>query len=341
MLYSTAQFTEKEGETSGYYDIYRKLDGDHREILEISIPAEKIEYKKYGTIIARKVDGTYSIYACPWVSSNEEQKFGRLRFFIGGILEFQVNGTFLVYKTDEGWFFLVLTRAFWNIDNDDILEKRCSMVPKFAEKSEDALKLKELNDEYGRMIACIACTRNKKFLLFEGERFYDIDVPMYVYDEEEHQHLNFGPSHGEFIEIQNYEPIEGFGYSIKVYPSEKEEFYIGSILSRSECKQPEVLYTKIINMWKAKLGRYLLVLNTLGKKSLIYIKDGCSPRVVKEDINGEVQYTFYTASRNLTTIKEGRNCRINKQTLYYTYFSLIEGETEIELCDTIKIWRNS
>lgn len=305
--------------------------------LEINISAEKIEVKDYGAIFEQKDDGTYSLYAYPWIVSYGERKSGSLKFFIKGILEFHIKGPFLVYKTDEGWYFMMFTCAFWNIDNEDILEKRRSTIPKFMEKSEDVLSMQELKDVNGEIVACIAYARDKKFILFEGKRFYATDVPMYVYDDKGNRHLNYEPSHGEFIEIQNYETIEGFNYSIKVYPSESEEFYIGSILSRSECKQPEVLYTEIINQWKTEFGIYLAVLNTLGKKSLIHVEDGFCPRVIKEGFDGEVYYQSSNLSSTSIAIKEGESCTINKQTSYYTYFLLIEEGAETELCDRIDI----
>lgn len=305
MFYNTAKFAEKKAETPGYYDLYRVPDDGEEAKLEISIPAERIEGTKYGALFAKQEDGTYSLYACPSITEDNQEKFGELRFFIGGILEFEICGPFFIYKTDEGWFFLILTRAFWNIDNDDILEKRRNTIPKIMGRHHKYIGTQGVEDKDGKIVACIVNTMGKNFILFAGDPFSAIDVPKYVYDDEGHQHLNLVPLHGEFLEIYDWNFMDEFNHSIKIYPSSEDEFYIGSLLSIQECKQPEVLYTEIVNQWEAERGRYLAVANKLGEQALLHVVDGCKPRMVTEWSNKTIVMRYQLLSRTKFSLVEG------------------------------------
>lgn len=315
MLYNTAIYSWERAKNPGYYQIYRIISESQQKEPEIYIAAENIKMVGYGALMVKRSDDTYSLYASPRIREDSAIKYGALRSFIEGILEFHVKGRMLVYKTEEGWFFLSFYRDFWNIDNNDILERRRRILPKFMDASGDVRALKSMATCGDNLTTCIAYTNQKIFILFEGERFCSEDVPKYVYDDEGHQYLNLVPLPGKFIKINRYEPVEGRAYSIKIYPSSEDEFYIGSLLSIQECKQPEVLYTEIVNQWKAERGRYLAVANKLGEQALIYVRDGYRPRAITE--------------------WSKKNIVMRYQILSQTYFALVEGDKITEIFDDI------
>jgi len=315
MLYSTVKFAERKSEKPGYYDIYRVSDDGENATLEISIPAEEIEGVKYGALFAQREDGKYSLYACPSITEDNQEKFGKLRLFIDGIVEFDIRGPFLVYKTNKGIFFLNLTRAFWNIDNDDILEKRRNTIPRIMDWDDKILAMDCFEDKDGKTVACVVWTLDAEFMLFEGEPFCKTDVPKIVYDDEGHQRLNLVPLHGEFLKIGRYEAILGFNHSGKIYPYEEDEFYIGSIISIHECKQPEILYTKIVAQWEAERGMYFAVANKSDEQALIYVKDGRAPRMVTDWSKKSIVMRYQISGQ--------------------TFFALFEGDDVIQISDDI------
>lgn len=275
MLYDNAKYSwKKETENSGCYQICRIIgeEGTYTEealVPEIIICAEEIMQIGNGILMAKEKSGTYSLYGSNVSTKMQRKKqFGSLYFFIGKIEKFILfDEQLLLYKTQDGWFFLFLNRAFWNIENIDILEKRRSMVPRFSDASDEVIKIKRVSMNKNN---AIIYTNKKKFILFEGESFDYKDTSMYVHDQYGYQYLNYEPLLGEFVEFDRYEMISGCNYTIKIYPSQEDEFYIGSLLKRSECMRPQVLYREIVNQW----GRYVMVSNKLNEQSIVYASDG-------------------------------------------------------------------
>lgn len=275
MLYDNAIYLwKKETENNGCYQICRKITEQRTHtaetlVPEITICAEEITQIGDGILMAKEKSGTYSLYGSSVsIKMQRKKQFGSLYFFIGRIEKFILfDEQLLLYRTQDGWFFLFLNRAFWNIENIDILERRRSMVPRFSNASDEVIKIKRVAMNKNNVIIY---TNNKKFILFEGEPFDYKDTSMYVYDQYGYQYLNFEPLLGEFIEFDRYEMISGCNYTIKIYPNQEDEFYIGSLLKRSGCIRPQVLYNEIVNQW----GRYFIVSNKLKEQSIVYASDG-------------------------------------------------------------------
>lgn len=275
MVYDNAKYSwRKEKENGERYKIYRIIGGQGTYIAETLVPetticAEGIIQIGNGILMAKEKDETYSLYASNVTAVMQRKKqFGNLHFFIGKIKSFIIfNEQLLLYNTNEGWFFLLLNRAFWNIDNSDILKKRRNMIPKFSDSSDEVVKIKRVAMNKNNFIVY---TMKKKIIIFEGENFDYKDTSMYVHDQFGNQYLNFEPLLGEFIEFDRYEPITGCNYTVKIYPDKEDEFYIGSLLRRSNCMQPEILYKAIDKQWK----RYFMVSNKQNEQVMVYASDG-------------------------------------------------------------------